>query len=377
MSAGFAVPSSFAASPEPSQATNGGDASMGILLPADSERYHDPIENTESLIVPQTASRRSFSAQHGPRARKESLVLRLLERAPSHYTSSAKATEEDYANILKILTAIHRHLPMHGLVTSVPMILALNNASDFNDIDSNLWQKGIMIKTIIAHVWLVIGRTWKISDLIMIAEQAITSLSCSPKPTSTAGLKTRAVPSGIDVEEALSKITSCRSVQDAFGTDQEGLSRRLTVRWTPELALRDFERASAYEAPFRGDGISPLLKISPALMHIENISLQSLARSTRGLGVTDLREALEGRSSMSNPALVRPPSISTLDHASSYMGGDPTALHLTQTRSRSRTKKRSTRNGAGDVRDVLTRLGISKQNSSLLKATFPVLQKST
>jgi len=207
------------------------------------------------------------------------------------------------------------------------------------------------------------------------------------------------VPLGIDVEEALSKITSCRSIQDAFGTDQEGLSRRLSVRWTPELALRDckpiqvlpfpsfptvgnatllpVERASAYEAPFRGDGISPLLKISPALMHIENISLQSLARSTRGLGVTDLREALEGRSSMSNPALVRPPSISTLDHASSsYMGGDPTALRLTQTRSRSRTKKRSTRNGAGDVRDVLTRLGISKQNSSLLKATFPVLQKS-
>jgi hypothetical protein len=109
------------------------------------------------------------------------------------------------------------------------------------------------------------------------------------------------------------------------------------------------------------------------LMHIENISLQSLARSTRGLGVTDLREALEGRSSMSNPALARPPSISTLDHASApHMGGDP--IRLTQTRSR--TKSRSTRNGTGDVRDVLTRLGISKQSSSLLKATFPALQKS-
>ncbi|KAJ3859390.1 hypothetical protein EV359DRAFT_86464 [Lentinula novae-zelandiae] len=31
-------------------------------------------------------------------------------------------------------------------------------------------------------------------------------------------------------------------------------------------------------------------------MHIENISLQSLARSNRGVSVTDLREALEGRS---------------------------------------------------------------------------------
>lgn len=111
-------------------------------------------------------------------------------------------------------------------------------------------------------------------------------------------------------------------------------------------------------------------------MHIENLSMQSLARSTRGLGVTDLREALEGRSGMSNPALTRPPSVSTLDHASSFASGDAHNLRLTQTRSRSRTKKRSTPNGAGEVRDVLSRLGISKQNGSLLKATFPVRQKS-
>jgi hypothetical protein len=96
-------------------------------------------------------------------------------------------------------------------------------------------------------------------------------------------------------------------------------------------------------------------------MHIENASLQSLTRSTRGLGVTDLREALEGRSSMSNPALARPPSVSTLDHAPSSMGADPT-LRLTQTRSRSRIKKLSSRN-ADEVRDVLSRLGIGKQNT--------------
>lgn len=113
-------------------------------------------------------------------------------------------------------------------------------------------------------------------------------------------------------------------------------------------------------------------------MHIENISLQSLARSTRGLGVTDLREALEGRSSMSNPALARPPSVSTLDHASSsYMSGDLNALRLTQTRSRTRSKKKSTAGGAGEVRDVLTRLGIGKQTGSLLKATLSPKPKAT
>jgi hypothetical protein len=164
----FGVPSSIAAFPKPSQTTNG-DTSITLTHPASSEDHHDLTENTESLVVPQTANRRSFSAQHGPRARKESLVLRLLEKIPSHCTSSAKSTEEDYVNILRVLTAIHRHLPMHGLITGVPMLLALNNALDVND--CNLSWQIVAMKTVIARVWLVIGQTWKIPDLVTIAER--------------------------------------------------------------------------------------------------------------------------------------------------------------------------------------------------------------
>jgi len=133
------------------------------------------------------------------------------------------------------------------------------------------------------------------------------------------------------------------------------------------------DRPSNYDA-LRGDGISPLLRISPALMHIDNVSLQSLARSTRGVGVSDLREALEGRSSMSNPALAKAPSISTLDNTSSIAMGD--LNKLTPSRSRSK-KRRPVPRGPDDVRDVLNRLGIGKQNgNSLLKASFPALQKT-
>lgn len=199
--------------------------------------------------------------------------------------------------------------------------------------------------------------------------------------------------SGVDAEVALMAIVSSQNIQEATGLDRQGLLRRFSHKWTADSALRDCKvflptfylrdpdifllnpavERSALES-VRGDGISPLLKISPALMHIENISLQSLARSTRGVGVTDLREALEGRSSMSNPALVRPPSISTLDHTS-VMGGDVTSGKLAQTRSR--TKKRAAATGPGEVRDVLHRLGIGKQNGgSLLKASFPSLQKA-
>lgn len=77
---------------------------------------------------------------------------------------------------------------------------------------------------------------------------------------------------------------------------------------------------------------------------------------------------------MSSSALARPASISTLDNASSSItGGD----RLTQTRSRSRSKKRAINSGPGEVRDVLNKLGLGngKQGGSLLKASFPPLQR--
>jgi hypothetical protein len=110
-------------------------------------------------------------------------------------------------------------------------------------------------------------------------------------------------------------------------------------------------------------------------MQGENLSLQSLARSTRGVGVTDLREALEGRSGKSSPALTKPASISTLERGSFMMGADTISSGLALTPSRS-SRKRAIASGNGEVRDVLNKLGIGKENgSSLLKASFPSLQK--
>ena len=128
-----------------------------------------------------------------------------------------------------------------------------------------------------------------------------------------------------------------------------------------------------------GDGLSPLIKVAPALMHAENLSMQSLARSGRGVGVTDLREALEGRSSMSNPNLVagRVPSISTLDHTSSVFPEGFGKLTPTRSRPQQRVKPRP-----GEVKDVLNKLGIGKQNAgkanggAILKSSFQAIQKT-
>lgn len=192
----------------------------------------------------------------------------------------------------------------------------------------------------------------------------------------------------MNAENALLALTKCSDIHDATGLDQQTLLRKLSMQWTADFAFGECEyldagllytsnglsaiqRSSHYESIARGDGLSPLLKISPALTHIENISQQSLARSARGVGVADLRGALEGRHSMSSAALNRPPSLSTLEHASSMSEG---VLRLTQTRSRNKQRSTSSRR-QGEVREVLHKLGIGK-NGSLLKASFPSLQKS-
>jgi protein EFR3 len=131
------------------------------------------------------------------------------------------------------------------------------------------------------------------------------------------------------------------------------------------------EPQSIYD-PLRRDGISPHLRLAPSLMQIENLSLQSLSRSSRGVGVTDLREALEGRSSMSNPALAnKAPSLSTLDHASTHIDTATTKSKPL----RSGPEKSRAGGGPSEVRDMLSKLQFGKSSSNLLRASFPGLQK--
>jgi len=246
------------------------------------------------------------------------------------------------------------------------------------------------IKEVIAHVWAVIAKVWDSEELASMAAKAISSIPGKSYLPPLRPLRDTishidqepihfpsedSIPhtswSGIDSESALLAIVSSQKVQEAIGLDRQGLLRRFSYKWTPETALKDsVERPSNFEG-FRGNGSSPLLKIAPSLMQGENVSLQSLARSTRGVGVTDLREALEGRGSLSNPALAKPASISTLEHVSSLSGAE---LKVKRPRSR----KRPITSENGEVRDVLNKLGIERQNgSSLLRASFPALQKPT
>lgn len=123
-----------------------------------------------------------------------------------------------------------------------------------------------------------------------------------------------------------------------------------------------------------------LLRVTPTLMNIDNLSLQSLGKFNRGVGVSDLRDALEGRSSMSNPALVapRPSSVNTFDRTTSVnlgsthntlsvRSGMPRRAVSTTTRSKKRVP-----GAPREVKDALDKLGIGspKMNGSSLKASL-------
>ncbi|OCH92881.1 hypothetical protein OBBRIDRAFT_772486 [Obba rivulosa] len=334
---------------------------------------------------PQSRERRS--ATLSSRARKTSIIMRVLQQAPARLTLpvSVSATLSDYGNILGVLQAVQEHLPVRGLLTGVPMLLALERAveSEGTSPPPHVFRT---IKEVVIRAWITIGKVWKCSEVVEAAEKVIATSSTTNLPgvpqVHPGTLQEPRVPIPLPSESAdigdlpefsggdfVRLLATSQNVQEATGLDEASLLRRMLTQWSAESAYREaVEGRTAYDS-LRGDGISPLIKVAPALMNIDNMSLQSLARSTRGVGVTDLREALEGRSSVSNPNLAnKAPSISTLDHTSSIATGEQ--FHkLAPTRSRPQRSKLA---GPGEVREVLNKFGIGKQTgNSLLKSPFP------
>lgn len=375
---------SFNSTPSPAYSANGDIPSIGVTAPT-PQNESGPVNGHSTDPQGSSPARRSPGLL--ARIRKSSNTQRLLESVPEKVSAAASASLSDYALILYVLSAIHEEVPTRGLLVGLPMLMALHGTTDIEDGTNEAFKQRVkVIHELLARVWLVLGRVWECTELVALAEKALSTMEAAPTLPSLpefipgvlrpAQTEVRFPPieaegavgswSNVNAEEALAILVSSKSVQDATGLDRQGLLRRCSAKWTIDTALRDSaDRPSSHRMMESG---SPLLKLSPALMAIENLSLQSLTRSVRGVGVTDLRDALEGRAGASNPALVRRPSVSTLECSPSL---DLRSSPLGLTRSRSRPKKRAVTSSAGEVRDVLNRLGIGKQNgSSLLKASF-------
>jgi hypothetical protein len=115
--------------------------------------------------------RPSITVSPAPRSRKNSGLRCLFEHEPVNAAKTASASASDYAHILAILSALHQQMPVRGLLTGVPMLLALEaavKASEFNDPIPA--QRAQAIREIIARVWSVVAKTWDCPELLEIAQ---------------------------------------------------------------------------------------------------------------------------------------------------------------------------------------------------------------
>lgn len=153
-------------SPSRSQADN----SRVNVIP--STPNESESEGRDFLVQSPSPSRRSFSAPQASRSRKVSMVQRLLEGPASGLSALTAAGPADYANVLKVLTTIHEQLPVRGLLTGIPLLLALDATAMVSDADDpHTLHRINVIKEVVARVWLVIGKVWNSSDILEMTEQ--------------------------------------------------------------------------------------------------------------------------------------------------------------------------------------------------------------
>ena len=104
-------------------------------------------------------------------------MQRLLDWFPAGPRSenSSTATLSDYGHILNILVAVHEHLPVRALLTSVPMLLVLDETSK-GYLEGDL-QRHNALQEVLVRVWLTIGRIWDCAPLIEEVEKVCCSFT--------------------------------------------------------------------------------------------------------------------------------------------------------------------------------------------------------
>ena len=133
--------------------------------------------NTQDLTEGAPSSRKSLAI---PRTRKMSTMQRLLRTVPSklHSTASGSATLSDYGNMAAVLKAVFSNLPVRGLLTGVPMLLALNTITDCGGEDAKS-QRAFAIREVLMSCWLAIGKVWDCGEVVEITEKVnIRYLGC-------------------------------------------------------------------------------------------------------------------------------------------------------------------------------------------------------
>lgn len=165
----LATTSSLGLSLTPSPSTSVSASTNGDLLERKSTKIQVELANGETPAP----GRPSLANIQAPRGRKVSLAFRLLEGA-SEAPASSSATPSDFADILDVLATVHGQLPVRGLLTGLPMLLALDakTRKETNE-DPVVVRKENATKSVLAKVWLLLGSQWDLPALVDIAEKVL------------------------------------------------------------------------------------------------------------------------------------------------------------------------------------------------------------
>ncbi|OCB87558.1 hypothetical protein A7U60_g5464 [Sanghuangporus baumii] len=342
----------------------------------------DQEQAGEPSIAGQSSRRKSLGL--ATQLLKLHRIRRLLDaalhqspRSPQLDTGESSACLSDYAHILHILNAVHEQTPTRALLTGFPMLLALRSWCDSDLVPQH---RRFAVRQVLVGQWQTLSRIWDIPQLVEVTKNTTSSASF-PYPPPEISFPDSEEPLGLHFlsevegndesnswcgnEPVILSVSKNTNIQRATGFDEASLAKRLGIQWSPDNALRDSVESSLNGDSPRPEHSNPLLKISPALMHISNLSLQSLTRSNRGVGVNDLRDALEGRGAMSNIALSqgRAPSVASIGATHSGASGESATSPSiwSATRPRPRLLIGESRK---DVKNVLDKLGIGSNKTT-------------
>ena len=150
-----------------SSVSESSDSSPDRTLPAFNIQPATPLTDSH----PDVARSLPLSQGNPPRSRKLSMAFRLIQDNPNGLQGNSHACLTDYSNTLLILTTIHQQLPIRGLVTGLPMLLALDGGSDLRVAGARTNPRVCGIKLMLAELWKVLGSVWQSTELAAMGEK--------------------------------------------------------------------------------------------------------------------------------------------------------------------------------------------------------------
>ena len=136
--------------------------------------------------------------------------MKKLTEDPVSISPPLAGWATDLVNLQKILTAVHEHFPIRGLLTGAPMLVHLNNS--MNNSATSDEDFGLIV--MVQQTWRTIGNTWR-----------------CPGFDSTASNVSHGSMHAVEL------LSECHEVQEALGMSKEEVARRLALFWSPKIAL--------------------------------------------------------------------------------------------------------------------------------------------